>query len=95
MAKRRTKNIDQMIDTLLSRLFRTANSLQRYMAAQRRVEARKKAEREALRAPKAAKPDKLPKTKPVDLTKPKKLPKAERPKGVSVEIFEPEPPIVV
>src|SRR5215469_8160809 len=92
MAKRRTKNVDVMIETLLTRLFRTSNSLQRYMAAKRRADIKKAKEKAALRAPKPVKPDKLPKAKPVDLTKPKKLPKAQRPQGYSVEIEVPVPP---
>jgi hypothetical protein len=89
--RKRTKNIEANIEMLLSRLFRTANSLQRYMAAQRRQEAAKRKEREALRKPKPVKPSVLPKQKPVELQKPK-MTKAERPKGYSVEVFEPEPP---
>jgi len=87
-----------MIELLLSRLFRTSNSLQRYMAAKRRAEIKKAKEKAALRGPKPVKPDKLPKAKSVDLTKPKKMPKAIRPQGVSVEVWEPgtpEPPITV
>ena len=93
MAKRRTKNVDVMIETLLTRLFRTSNSLQRYMAAKRRADIKKAKEKAALKAPKAVKPDRLPKAKPVDLTKPKKLPKALRPEGRSVEVWEPEVPV--
>ena len=90
---KRTKNVDAMIETLEARLFRTANALQRYKAAKRRVEARKRAEREAAKAPKAVKPVKLPKAKSVDLTKPKKLPKPLRPEGGGFDL-EPEPPVL-
>jgi len=93
MAKRRTKNIDTMIETLEARLFRTVNALYRYKLAKRRIAARLQKEKEALRKPKAV-ALKLPKPpKPVDLTKPKKMPKALRPQGTSVEVWEPEAPV--
>jgi hypothetical protein len=92
--RKRTKNVDAMIELLEARLFRTANSLQRYKAAKRRQEAKRQKEREALRKPKEVKPVKPPKAKGVDL-RPPKLTKAERPKGYSVEVFEPEPPTIL
>jgi hypothetical protein len=91
--RKRTKNVDAMIELLMARLFRTSNSLQRYMAAKRRAEAKKQKEREAAKAPKAVKPVKLPKAKSVDLTKPKKLPKPLRPEGGGFDL-EPEPPVL-
>jgi hypothetical protein len=93
MAKRRTKNVDAMIELLLSRLFRTSNSLQRYMAAKRRAEVKKEKDRLAAKGPKAVKPVKPPKAKGVDLTKPKKLPKPLRPEGGGFDL-EPEPPVL-
>jgi len=82
-----------MIDLLLTRLFRTSNSLQRYMAAKRRAELKKAKEKAALRPPKPVKPPKLPKARSIELTKPK-IVKAERPTGYSVEIeAQPEPQV--
>ena len=91
MAKRRTKNVDAMIEQLEARLFRTANALQRYKAAKRRAEAKKQKEREALRKPKPVtiKPPKPP--KPVE-TKPPRLTRLEKPKPGIVELYDPEPP---